>query len=134
YPDVIRYGKDIANATTVITGSGRRIPADPDRPYANSNYAIQSTSRDLLVAAVHTLCTRHGLADALWLFVHDEVIVQVPEDDAERVRDLLEAVMTTAYRGVPIAADAEILGTHWGRLPDPEPSAEALPDRTLTAA
>ncbi|MEV7389449.1 DNA polymerase [Streptomyces sp. NPDC091215] len=117
YPEVIRFGKDIANATTVITGSGRRIPADPDRPYANSNYAIQSTARDLLVACVYTLATAHGLAGGLWLFVHDEVIVQVPEQDAERVRDLLTQVMTTTFRGVPIAADAEILGTHWGRLP-----------------
>ncbi|QDO00779.1 hypothetical protein FNV65_35300 [Streptomyces sp. S1A1-8] len=117
YPEVIRFGKDIANATTVITGSGRRIPADPDRPYANSNYAIQSTARDLLVAAVYELATTHGLAGALWLFVHDEVIVQVPEQDAEHVRDLLTKVMTSAFRGVPIAADAEILGTHWGRLP-----------------
>lgn len=128
YPDVIRYGKDIANATTVITGSGRRIPADPDRPYANSNYAIQSTARDLLVACVYTLATAHGLAGALWLFVHDEVIVQVPEQAAEHVRDLLTSVMTTAFRGVPIAADAEILGTHWGRLPEPEQAAVSVPE------
>ncbi|MFI0736828.1 DNA polymerase [Streptomyces sp. NPDC021100] len=120
YPEVIRFGKTIANATTVITGSGRRIPADPDRPYANSNYAIQSTARDLLVAAVYELATVHDLSSALWLFVHDEVIVQVPEHDAMRVRDLLTAVMTTSFRGVPIAADAEILGTHWGRLPEQE--------------
>ncbi|MFJ9819339.1 DNA polymerase [Streptomyces sp. NPDC101151] len=127
YPEVIRFGKDIANATTVITGSGRRIPSDPDRPYANSNYAIQSTARDLLVASVYELVTRHGLAAALWLFVHDEVIVQVPEQDAERVRDLLTAVMTTSFRGVPIAADAEILGTHWGRLP--EQAASSVPEQ-----
>lgn len=126
YPEVIRFGKDIANATTVITGSGRRIPADPDRPYANSNYAIQSTARDLLVAAVYELATAHGLAGSLWLFVHDEVIVQVPEQDAERVRDLLTSVMTTSFRGVPIAADAEILGTHWGRLP--EQAAVSVPE------
>ncbi|WP_035850654.1 DNA polymerase [Kitasatospora azatica] len=119
YPEVIRFGKAIAEAPVVVTGSGRRIPPDPQRPYANSNYAIQSTARDLLVAAVHELATAHGLAANLWLFVHDEVIVQVPEQDAERVRDLLTQVMTTSYRGVPIEAEAEILGTHWGRLPEP---------------
>ncbi|SHK55709.1 DNA polymerase [Actinacidiphila paucisporea] len=118
YPEVIRFGKDIANATTVITGSGRRIPADPARPYANSNYAIQSTARDLLVAAVYQLATEGGLHGALWLFVHDEVIVQAPAHRAEEVRRLLQEAMTATFRGVPIAADAEILGTHWGRLPD----------------
>jgi DNA polymerase-1 len=118
YPEVIRYGKTIAEASTVITGSGRRIPADPRRQYANSNYAIQSTARDLLVAAVYELATVHGLAANLWLFVHDEVIVQVPEERAEQVCDLLSKVMTTSFRGVPITADAKILGTHWGHLPN----------------
>lgn len=125
YPEVIRFGKDIANATTVITGSGRRIPSDPQRPYANSNYAIQSTARDLLVAAVYELATTGGLHDRLWLFVHDEVIVQAPAEQAEQVRRQLEEAMTTTFRGVPIAADAEVLGTHWGRLPENDPAAES---------
>ncbi|MFD0330460.1 hypothetical protein ACFQZC_25395 [Streptacidiphilus monticola] len=73
------------------------------------------------MAAVYELATVHGLAANLWLFVHDEVIVQVPEHQAEKVRDLLTEVMTTRFRGVPIAAEAEIFGTHWGRLPDQEP-------------
>ena len=84
---------------------------------------IQSTARDILLAAVYRLVTRHHVT-GLWLFVDDEVIVQVPEHDAERVRGLLQHAMTTAFRGVPILADAEILGTHWGRLPD-EPAAQA---------
>ncbi|MGW4791788.1 DNA polymerase [Nonomuraea sp. NPDC004297] len=117
YPRVIAYGQDIAQAPVVVTGSGRRIPADPDRPYANSNYAIQSTSRDLLVAAVYELATRHDLHERLWLFVHDELIVQVPEHQADATHHLLKEAMTTVFRDVPIEADAEILGTHWGRLP-----------------
>ncbi|MFF3071020.1 DNA polymerase [Kitasatospora sp. NPDC057936] len=125
YPDVIRFGKTIAEAPVVVTGSGRRIPPDPQRPYANSNYAIQSTARDLLVAAVHELAVDRAMAASLWLFVHDEVIVHVPEHDAEKVRDLLTEVMTTRFRGVPIAAEAEILGTHWGRLPEPSATAPA---------
>ncbi|MFI6981536.1 DNA polymerase [Embleya sp. NPDC050154] len=121
YPDVVRYGRAIAELPVVVTGSGRRIPADPERPYANGNYAIQSTARDLLVAAVHDLIVSRGMpGEWLWLFVHDEVIVHVPTDQAEHVRDLLTDAMTGTYRGVPIAADAEILGTHWGRLADPE--------------
>ncbi|MEW1837492.1 DNA polymerase [Nonomuraea angiospora] len=117
YPRVITYGQDIAQAPVVVTGSGRRIPADPDRPYANGNYAIQSTARDLLVAAVYELATRFDLHARLWLFVHDELIVQVPEHLAETTRQLLADAMTTTFRGVPIEADAEILGTHWGCLP-----------------
>lgn len=117
YPGVIAYGHRIARDEIVVTGSGRRIPADPNRPYANSNYSIQSTARDLLVAAVYELVVVHGLDPAaLWLFVHDEVILHVPTGDAEDVRRLVKQVMTSTYRGVPIEADAEILGTHWGHL------------------
>ncbi|MFI6512139.1 DNA polymerase [Streptosporangium sp. NPDC050855] len=129
YPRVISFGQDIAHAPVVITGSGRRIPADPDRPYANSNYAIQSTSRDLLVAAVYELVTSRGLHDRLWLFVHDELIVQVPAQQAESTRQVLIEAMTTTFRGVPIEADAEILGTHWGHLTEPTSSPAHEPTR-----
>ena len=49
YPRVIAYGKRLAELAEVVTASGRRIPADPARPYANANYAVQSTARDLLL-------------------------------------------------------------------------------------
>ncbi|MET7303589.1 DNA polymerase [Embleya sp. NPDC005575] len=116
YPAVIRYGRRLSAMKVVTTVTGRRIPADPIRSYANCNYAIQSSARDLLVAAVYTLATRHGLHARLWLFVHDEVIVQVPAEHAEEVRDLMGRVMTGTFRGVRIEAEAEILGTHWGAL------------------
>ena len=114
YPRVIAYGKRLAELAEVVTASGRRIPADPARPYANANYAVQSTARDLLLAAVYTLVTRHQVG-GLWLFVHDEIIVQAPEHDAERVRGLLESAMTSTFRGLPIVADAKILGPSWGQ-------------------
>jgi DNA polymerase-1 len=126
YPGIRRYGKRIGQCETVVTGSGRRIPADPRRSYASANYAIQSTARDLLVGAVHALVTRAGLdPSALWLFVHDEVIVQAPTADAERIRDLVRDTMTSTYRGVAISAEAEILGTHWGQLAEPAPAEAA---------
>jgi DNA polymerase I len=114
YPRVIAYGRRLAELAEVITASGRRIPADPARPYANANYAVQSTARDLLLAAVYTLVTRYEVG-GLWLFVHDEIIVQAPEHDAERIRGLLERAMTSTFRGLPIVADAKILGPAWGQ-------------------
>lgn len=123
YPRVIAYGRRLADLAEVITASGRRIPADPGRPYANANYAVQSTARDLLLAAVYTLVTRHQVG-GLWLFVHDEIIVQAPEHDAERIRSLLQQAMTSTFRGLPIVADAKILGPAWGQH---EPAAPAPP-------
>jgi DNA polymerase I len=120
YPRVIAYGKRLAEVAEVVTASGRRIPADPARPYANANYAVQSTARDLLLAAVYTLVTKYDVG-GLWLFVHDEIIAQAPERDAERVRGLLEQAMTSMFRGLPILADAKILGPSWGQH-DPAPA------------
>jgi hypothetical protein len=123
YPRVIAYGRKLADLAVVVTASGRCIPADPLRPYANGNYAVQSAARDLLLAAVYKLVTRHQVG-GLWLFVHDEVIVQAPAADAERVRDLLLDAMTTTFRGLPIKADAKILGPSWGHLDGtPKPAA-----------
>ncbi|MEU4230054.1 DNA polymerase [Nonomuraea sp. NPDC026600] len=127
YPRVIAYTKRLADQKTVTTPSGRRIPADPARGYANGNYMVQSTARDLLLAAVYTFATTHPEAK-LWLFVHDEVIIQAPARDAERLCNALRQAMTTTFQGVPIVADADILGTHWGHLPD-QP-AEAHPEAT----
>jgi DNA polymerase-1 len=133
YPRVIAYGKKLESLPVVVTASGRRIPADPLRPYANGNYAVQSAARDLLLAAVYKLVTGHRVG-GLWLFVHDEVIVQAPADSAERVRDLLQDAMTTTFRGLPIKADAKILGPSWGHLEDqPPPGAAPEPVRQETA-
>jgi DNA polymerase-1 len=120
YPKVIGYGRRLAELPEVVTASGRRIPADPARPYANANYAVQSTARDLLLAAVYTLVTKYEVG-GLWLFVHDEIIVQAREHDAERVRGLLERAMTSTFRGLPIVAGAKILGPAWGQH-DPAPA------------
>lgn len=133
YPQVIAYGHRLAELPEVVTASGRHIPADPVRGYANGNYAVQSTARDLLLAAVYRFVTRHQ-ASGLWLFVHDEAIVQAREADAERVRADLQQAMTTAFRGVPILAEAEILGTHWGKLPEVELADEEAPTPPETAA
>ena len=110
YPRVIAYGKRLAALAEVVTASGRRIPADPARPYANVNYAVQSAARDLLLAAVYTLVTRHGVG-GLWLFVHDEIIVQAPEP---RRRTHPRPARTRDDQHVPQPADR-------GRGEDPRP-------------
>ena len=38
-----------------------------------------------------------------------------PSHDAERIRGLLERAMTSTFRGLPIVAEAKILGPAWGQ-------------------
>jgi len=116
YPGVAAFGKAMATHRTVRNAARRRIPADPARSYANSNYAIQSTARDLLVEALYRLCDA-GWHHTLWALIHDEIVLHVPAADADDARHALNQAMTTTFRGVPITADADIIGTRWGSKP-----------------
>lgn len=114
YKQVAHMSHVLSGMHVIVNPAGRRIPSDPERGYANLNYLIQSTARDLFVIAVRRIVDRLG-AEYLWMFVHDEVILQVPEADAERVRQAVQDEMTFTFYGVPIDADAEVLGQRWGR-------------------
>ena len=51
--------------------------------------------------------------DHFWLPVHDEIIVSVPAADTWKVARGIEAVMASDFLGVPITANATILGDRW---------------------
>src|SRR5690606_37913030 len=99
--------------------SGRRTAVDPNRTYANTNYHIQGAARDVFADALLRLRAT-GWGDALWLVIHDEIILQVREEQAEEACRALEAAMNSTFMGVPIIAEAEVIGTRWGRLPEDE--------------
>lgn len=113
YQQVARMSHVLGGTDTVVNPFGRRIPTDPARPYANLNYMIQSTARDLFVVAVERIVEEFGVG-ALWLFVHDEVILQVPAGEAEDAAKKVTDIMHTTFLGIPIDAEAEILGERWG--------------------
>jgi DNA polymerase-1 len=83
------------------------------------NHVIQGTSADITKLAVVLL--RQAIADGGWdakmlLFVHDEVVLEVREDQAEAVAELMRAKMVEAAKRilavVQIDAVAEI-ETYW---------------------
>ena len=113
YPQVALMSKMLEQEAVIVNPVGRRIPTDPERPYANLNYMIQSTARDLFVVAVQRIAERIGV-EHLWLFVHDEVILQVPTSEGEHVAKLVQDLMHTTFLSIPIDAEAEILGDRWG--------------------
>jgi DNA polymerase-1 len=114
YPRITAFGAAMAERDPVRNAARRRIPADPARTYANANYAIQSTARDLLVESLYRLCALEGWHPFLWAIIHDEIVLQVPTEAAEDARQALHTAMTTSFRGVPIEADSEIIGPRWG--------------------
>lgn len=116
YPAIARYSGDLQRHDEVRTLTHRRIPAtyvsrDGEREQARFrflNYMIQSSSRDLLVLALHRLA-EVGMAEMLWIPIHDELILQVPEDRVDECMAQLEQAMRMTVLGVPITATAVAL-------------------------
>lgn len=75
---------------------------------------VQATARDILVEAIL------GLEEAgipVLFHVHDEVVVQVPREQAEAVRGLVEQKLTTGpawATGLPLAAEVNV-GERYGK-------------------
>ena len=116
YPALESYIRATQRDTEIISLSGRRTAIDPDKAYASTNYHIQGTARDLFADALLRLRAA-GWGDALWLVIHDEIIMQVPQDRADAARAALEHAMTCVFRDIPITARATVLGPRWGQLP-----------------
>lgn len=80
------------------------------------NSVVQGSAADLIKIAMNNVHNR--LADEfprsrLLMQIHDELVVEAPEQDAKVVRDALVDVMESAMKlDVPIVADASI-GSNW---------------------
>jgi DNA polymerase-1 len=121
YPGVKRYSRKLqrdarADGYVVWTPTGRRLPLDRDRVYAATNYAVQSTARDVLCQALLDMDDA-GLTDYLLLPIHDEVLGSAPADVAQDVADEVAKVMTMGFFGVELEADPDgVGGRSWGSL------------------
>lgn len=96
----------------VVNIAGRRIPVTTNkktgdlRTFANINYVVQSSARELLVHAWHRFATEFGRGDMVWFPIHDEMVLQVPNDLVETVMNEIETCMRFDFMGVPISASA----------------------------
>lgn len=130
YPKVQQYmqesvalGKERGYAITLF---GRRRPL-PELKSSNynvrqfgervaMNMPIQGSAADVIkmaMIAVHRALIEGGYRARLVLQIHDELIVDAPQDEAERVKALMDACMEhVADLSVQLAADATI-GRNW---------------------
>ncbi|MAI66583.1 MAG: DNA polymerase I [Phycisphaerae bacterium] len=97
-----------------IHASNQQLQALAERVAINS--VVQGSAADLIKVAMNNVHSRlaETFPDArLLMQIHDELVVETPEKDAEAVRDLLVDVMETAMAlDVPVVADASI-GMNW---------------------
>lgn len=125
YEKITEYNEELMGYRSHIrTASGRKLAVSTyngqPKVYANINFMVQSTSRDLLVDAWYRLATQYGRGDMVWYAVHDELVLMVPEHLAEIVMSEVVDCMTFDFLGVPIEADAHVLRddqgvSRWGK-------------------
>lgn len=97
-----------------LKSSNRNVRAFGER--VARNMPIQGTAADIMKLAMvnaHARIKAEGLKSRLILQVHDELIAECPEDEAERVKQLLvEEMSGAADLSVPLTANAKI-GRSW---------------------
>lgn len=83
------------------------------------NAPIQGTAADIMKIAmlqVAEALRAQGLRTRLLLQVHDELILEAPEDEVEAAKQLVRAVMEGAYQlAVPLGVDVEV-GPNWEEM------------------
>jgi len=130
YPDVRRYMDSCVTLgntqgyVTTLFGRRRYLPELSDRSYAirqfgeraAMNSPIQGTAADIIKLAmirVHEALRQQGLAARLILQVHDELIVEAPQAEAQAVASLLKSCMENIVSlEVPLTAEVNI-GHSW---------------------
>ncbi|GAA4676528.1 DNA polymerase [Gordonia humi] len=108
----VRSGADRGVSATPL---GRRVQVHASRAATVAvNTVVQSAARDVLVRAIERLDDM-GWGKYLWLTVHDEIVLHVPEGAAAQAVGLLEQAMADSIGGVQLTAKASVLGARWGK-------------------
>jgi DNA polymerase-1 len=111
---VARDRRRTTGAAYLTAPSGRRQPVDDGAYYRGVNYLIQGTAADVLKRALVDLDAA-GLGDYLVLPVHDEVIADVPANEAANIAHEIETVMSDPDTfAVPLTASADVMASRWG--------------------
>lgn len=106
----------IANGESpfVTSQGGRKFPVEDDKPYVGVNYMIQSTAAEVFKRALVDLDDA-GLSQYMLLPVHDEILMDVPAEQAEDIAQEMGKVMRDDERfGLPLTWSADVLPGAWG--------------------
>jgi DNA polymerase-1 len=102
-----RYLPDINSANAVVRGFAERNAV---------NAPIQGSAADIIKMAmikVHHTMKNHHLKSKMILQVHDELVFDVPHDEVDVMKKLVEECMEHAVEvGVPIEVQVEV-GDNW---------------------
>jgi DNA polymerase-1 len=106
----IRKMDDIESSMPVLRAAAERMAV---------NMPIQGTAADLMkiaMIAVYAELKKHWPESRLLLQVHDELVLEVPSADVDKVAKVIDAKMEKIHKlAVPIKVDTEI-GPNWEEM------------------
>ena len=117
YTGLARWSKDVtARAKAgerLTTLAGRPLPLLANAAYRAVNYVVQGSAADIFKAMTREIAAGLPVGARVLIPVHDELIVECREEDADPVATLIRTAMHTEIDGVPVWGDPEIIGTRW---------------------
>jgi DNA polymerase-1 len=97
----------------------RNFPVRAEAERQAMNTPVQGSAADLIKKAMvdlHRELRARALRSRLILQIHDELLLEVPDEEAEKARALVQEVMEGALKlDVPLVADAR-LGKNWAEV------------------
>jgi DNA polymerase-1 len=100
----------------IVTGTGRRIPADKGKMYTLTNYTLQGTAAELMKMAIVRLDAA-GYGKFMQIAIHDEMIFSMPADMVEKALPEIQELMSycNGEFDVDLPAEPEVIGSSsWG--------------------
>lgn len=98
----------------IETWTGRKVTCDGDRPYTLVNYLIQGGAAEVFKNNLVEL-DKNNLTEYLIVPVHDEIVLEAPENEVEDVMHIVQECMTTTEGwAVPLTSGVEGPFKNWG--------------------
>ena len=119
FPKLREYTKGIQTRAKrqhyVTTPRGRRLPVDPGHEYAAVNYVIQGACAEVLKNVILNM-EIDGLSGYTLLPVHDELLFEVPDGQAEAFCQEVTKYMEWPLGELTLTTGGKMLGHSWGTI------------------
>lgn len=131
FDETLEFGRQHGYVETILgrrryfgTGSNNALSAKgPGKAAAEreaKNAPIQGTNADLIKLAMGRLfreLQRRGLKAKMLLQVHDELLLEVPDDELDEVRELVREIMEGVYPELSVPLEVGIsVGRNWEQM------------------
>lgn len=102
----------------VMTRTGRRLPCDDERVYSLTNYLVQASAAEVFKMNLVKL-DQADLTEYMVVPVHDEIVLNCPESEAQEIMKTVKQCMTTTEGwDVPLTAGVDGPFKTWGEKYD----------------